>query len=146
MRTPFFAVAVAVLLAPSALAATMVTAKNFQFDPSQFTVAPGEVVTVQGSGDGHTLTAVQKGADGKPLFDTGTIQPAASGTFTAPTTPGQYKFYCQFHAAPDSTSGMIGTLTVQAATTGTTSKTPAPGAALVVGAVALLALAGRRAR
>ncbi|MCF2533520.1 cupredoxin domain-containing protein [Yinghuangia soli] len=81
---------------------TTVTIKSFAFAPAAFTVAPGATVTVVNQDDAaHTLTANDK------AFDTGTLAAGATGTFTAPTTPGTYPFLCTLHQF------MTGTLTVR---------------------------------
>lgn len=65
-------------------------------------VAAGTVVTVVNNDrETHTVTAV----DGS--FDV-TVTGGTTATFTAPTTAGNYAFFCAFH------SNMEGTLTVEA--------------------------------
>lgn len=49
----------------------------------------------------HTVTADASGS----LFDV-TVDPGSTASFTAPTSPGSYKFHCRFHA------NMHGTLVV----------------------------------
>jgi plastocyanin len=72
------------------------------FALTSLTVAPGAEVTVSNVGQKpHTATA----DDG--AFDSGTIQPGATGSVTAPTEPGSYPFHCEIHPS------MAGTLTVQ---------------------------------
>ena len=67
------------------------------------TVKPGQNVTVTNEDPvQHTLTSTTAG-----LFGTGTIEPGATATFTAPAEPGSYPFGCRFHLA------MKGTLVVQ---------------------------------
>ncbi|MFI6849321.1 cupredoxin domain-containing protein [Kitasatospora sp. NBC_00085] len=81
--------------------AVQVTIKNFLFEPADFTVRPGETVTVTNEDSAaHTLTAADKS------FDTGTIAPGKSATFTAPTQPGSSPYICTIHPF------MHGTLTV----------------------------------
>jgi plastocyanin len=82
-------------------AAASITISNFDFgDP--VTVAPGATVQVSNSdGEPHTVTA-DKGA-----FDTGQIDGGSTGSFTAPTKPGTYKFFCGVHPS------MTGSLVVQ---------------------------------
>ncbi|GAB3668643.1 hypothetical protein GCM10027596_39710 [Nocardioides korecus] len=64
-------------------------------------VAPGAVVVVMNSdAAAHTVTA-----DGAGGFDV-KVDPGATVTFKAPSTPGSYKFHCTYHAA------MHGSLTV----------------------------------
>lgn len=71
------------------------------FTFNEVAVAAGSVVEVRNSDElAHTVTAVDQ-------FDTGTIDGSSAGTFTAPTQPGTYNFFCLIHPA------MQGTLTVQ---------------------------------
>lgn len=73
---------------------------DFDFDEPT-TVSPGAQVTVNNR-DGvlHTVTA----DDGS--FDI-QVKGGDTGTFTAPTTPGDYAFVCELHA------NMSATLTVE---------------------------------
>jgi plastocyanin len=65
------------------------------------TVKAGTKITVRNTdGVQHTVTAV----DG-PTFDV-PVNAGATATFTAPSTPGTYKFGCTIHPS------MHGTLTV----------------------------------
>ncbi|MGW7443925.1 cupredoxin domain-containing protein [Kitasatospora sp. NPDC054795] len=69
-----------------------VTIRDFSFEPDNFTVTPGAVVTVTNTGTTtHTLTA-QDGA-----FDTGPIASGATATLTAPSQPGAYSYLCTLH-------------------------------------------------
>ncbi|MCX5209889.1 cupredoxin domain-containing protein [Kitasatospora sp. NBC_00240] len=84
-------------------AAVTVTIKDFAFTPVAVTVAPGATVTViNQDSTAHTVTSVTDG-----LFDTGDIAGGQTTTFTAPTTPGEYRYICSIHP------NMHGTLTVQ---------------------------------
>ncbi|MFF3003515.1 cupredoxin domain-containing protein [Kitasatospora sp. NPDC057940] len=66
--------------------------RDFAFEPADFTVRPGAVVTVRNADTvDHTLTAQDGG------FDTGTIAPGASATFTAPARPGASSYLCTLH-------------------------------------------------
>jgi len=79
-----------------------ITIDSFAYS-GDLTVKAGAKVTVTNKDTvPHTLTdkATMK-------FDTGTISPNASATFTAPTKAGSYPFGCRFH------SEMHGTLIVQ---------------------------------
>ena len=69
------------------------------------TVKPGQQVTVTNEDPAeHTLTSQTPGQ-----FNTGSIAAGGgTGTFTAPTAPGSYPFFCRIHLA------MRGTLVVQA--------------------------------
>jgi plastocyanin len=78
---------------------TYIEAKDFSL--TSISVAPGSSVKVENNGSAtHTVTA----DDG--AFDSGKIAGGASGSFTAPATPGTYGFHCAIHAS------MTGTLTV----------------------------------
>jgi plastocyanin len=92
--TPYAPAAVA---APDGRAAVAI--ENFAF--SVATAAPGATVeVVNRDGTEHTLTA----ADG--AFDTKVLTAGATGSFTAPLTPGAYRFLCNIHPS------MKGELTV----------------------------------
>ena len=82
---------------------TQITIDNFAFSPAALTVQPGQKVTVLNKDTTtHTLTASDKKA-----FDTGSVAPGATGSFTAPTAPGSYPYICTIHPF------MHGTLTVK---------------------------------
>ncbi|MER5759543.1 cupredoxin domain-containing protein [Streptomyces sp. NPDC002082] len=67
--------------------------KDFKFIPADVKVPAGAKVTVINEDSApHTLTATEGYA-----FDTGTIEGGASGTFTAPSKPGSYPFFCSVH-------------------------------------------------
>ncbi|MFJ2807512.1 cupredoxin domain-containing protein [Kitasatospora sp. NPDC087271] len=69
-----------------------VAIRDFAFEPADFTVRPGAVVTVRNADAvDHTLTAQDRS------FDTGTIAPGASATFTAPARPGASSYLCTLH-------------------------------------------------
>jgi plastocyanin len=83
-------------------APTTIVIKNFKFSPASLTVAPGTVVKVMNQDStAHTATASSDKA-----FDTGTIAPGKSATFTAPSKSGSYPYICTIHQF------MKGTLTV----------------------------------
>ncbi|MFD5466547.1 cupredoxin domain-containing protein [Kitasatospora sp. NPDC127059] len=72
--------------------ALQVTIKNFTFAPAALTAGPGQTVTVLNQDSvAHTLTAADKS------FDTGTIQPGASATFTVPQQAGAHPYICTIH-------------------------------------------------
>lgn len=76
---------------------TQIVINKFLYSPVNLKVKPGATVTVMNQDPvAHTVTA-QSGAGGI-AFDSGTINANASGTFTAPTTPGTYPYICIFHA------------------------------------------------
>jgi plastocyanin len=64
------------------------------------TVAVGAVVQVSNAdAEAHTLTA----EDG--TFDTGSVDGGTVVSFTAPTVPGTYSFYCDIH--PSMTGSLV---------------------------------------
>ena len=80
-----------------------ITMENFAFSPESPQVRPGEKITVVNKDSAaHTVTATEGDA-----FDTGSIADGKSGTFTAPSEPGEYAFVCTFHP------NMTGTLIVR---------------------------------
>jgi len=114
---------------------TVAVKDEFNFDPANLTVSPGQEVTITLSNTGsvgHTFNVLKAGLDPEHLleeqagedehadegvhdallFDLHEV-PAGetgSGTFTAPDEPGDYTIVCIVpgHAA----AGMVGTLTV----------------------------------
>jgi plastocyanin len=84
-----------------------VNIQNFAFDPPNITVAPGTTVTwVNNDSAPHTVTAT----DPAGAFDSGTLQPGQSFSFTF-TQPGTtYAYYCAIHPS------MRGTVTVAGGT------------------------------
>ncbi|MEU6970416.1 cupredoxin domain-containing protein [Kitasatospora aureofaciens] len=85
----------------SSNAALQVTIKDFAFAPATLKAGPGRTVTVTNQDTtAHTLTAADKS------FDTGTIAPGATATFTAPQQAGDHPYICTIHPF------MHGTLTV----------------------------------
>jgi plastocyanin len=81
-----------------------ITIQNFAFG-EPLTVAPGTVVKVTNTdAAGHDLASDDAGKFKTPVLNQG-----ESATFTAPTTPGTYKFSCTVHANMHG----IGTLTVK---------------------------------
>jgi plastocyanin len=85
---------------------------QLKYVPEECTAKAGETVTWVTVGSvPHTVTA----EDGK--FDSGAtdlIEKDEEFTFTF-ATPGAYPYYCRLHAAPGARSGMVGTITVEAA-------------------------------
>ena len=66
--------------------------KDFAFSPARITVSPGATVTVTNQDMvTHTLTATMGG------FNTGSVSPDQSKTFTAPKKPGTYPYICSIH-------------------------------------------------
>lgn len=80
--------------------AATIEAKDFAL--TSITVAPGaEVEVVNGDGAAHTVTSDDD------LFDSGSVAGGETGTFTAPSEPGEHAFHCEIHPS------MTGTLTVE---------------------------------
>lgn len=125
---------------------------GYRFVPPTLEVAPGATVIVMNVGqEAHKLVSVE-GA-----FETPTLEPdpTVEHSFQAPMEPGEYRYYCPFHATKDATpeSGMAGILNVKPASTPTPSPTgdvgttdaPGPGALLAgVAFVAAALLVARR--
>ncbi|MFI2372171.1 cupredoxin domain-containing protein [Streptomyces sp. NPDC018833] len=81
---------------------TTIVIENFAFRPADLKIRPGARISVVNRDSApHTLTAAED-----KLFDTGTINGGATGTFTAPLEPGSYAYLCSIHP------NMKGTLTV----------------------------------
>lgn len=86
--------------APAAGAATITIASNNFGDP--ITVSPGAQVTVKNDDSAeHSVTSDTTGK-----FDVH-VEGNEQGTFTAPTEPGEYAFFCTYHPS------MKGTLIVK---------------------------------
>lgn len=110
------------LAAPSFAATTTVnlTATN-QFDAANVTVAEGDTVTFTWLGGFHDVSFDDGVSSGAPVGVDGTT---FSRTFD---TAGTYRYVCTVHAS----TGMVGTVVVEAAATGApaeTTATSAPGA------------------
>lgn len=66
--------------------------KDFKYAPATITVKAGEKVSViNKDAAGHSVTA----DDGS--FDSGVLGKDVSGSITAPSKPGTYKFHCTPH-------------------------------------------------
>ena len=73
--------------------ANMVVIKGFAFSPSLLTVKKGTKVTwVNNDGPAHTVTATDNGN----TFNSGTINPGGSYSFTF-TTTGDFNYNCSIH-------------------------------------------------
>lgn len=82
-------------------AQTVITIEDFAYVVPE-SVSPGATVTVMNvDSEAHTVTA-----DEGDAFDA-VVTGSATGTFTAPTTPGSYPFFCAYH------SNMRGVLVVR---------------------------------
>ena len=92
-------VAVPVSVPGGAPAPVAIQIADFSFGQPR-TVAPGAVVQVSNAdAEAHTLTA----EDG--TFDTGSVDGGTVVSFTAPTVPGTYSFYCDIH--PSMTGSLV---------------------------------------
>lgn len=69
------------------------TSGNFFFDPSTITASPGQKVSISFTDNEGTHTFVMDEIGLKKTITTGTVI-----TFTAPTTPGSYAYYCDIGA------------------------------------------------
>ena len=79
-----------------------VDAADFFFDPTAFTVATGEDVTVTLNNAGassHTLTVYRDAEFTEPIqgADTGSVRAGSKDSFTASFGAGTYHFRCEFH-------------------------------------------------
>ncbi len=86
-----------------------ITATEFKYDPGTITASPGQTINVTLKNSGtvvHTFVM-----DNPKVLITAQPGQTATGTFTAPTATGDYKFFCDQpgHEA----AGMTGTLTVK---------------------------------
>ena len=84
---------------PAGAAPPSIAIADFSFGQPR-TVAGGAVVQVSNAdAEAHTLTA----EDG--TFDTGSVDGGTVVSFTAPTVPGTYAFYCDIH--PSMTGSLV---------------------------------------
>jgi hypothetical protein len=79
-----------------------------RFEPFDVTVAPSDTVLVRNTGeDRHSFTWSSNRTDVMDLI------PGASGSFVATLAPGDYRFYCKWHASaaaepgPDVMAGVL---------------------------------------
>lgn len=127
-----------------------VSMDHFAFTPEELTVEAGTTVTwtydanaedpepncespqfrANDSCPGHSTTAKDKGADGRPLWDSGVHRAEGfpfSHTFTR---PGRYEYFCVVHGGEDPNNpvtAMNGVIVVTAAEGGPTPAEPDPG-------------------
>ena len=82
----------------------VLTIQGFAYKPKPLTVTPGQTVTITNlDGSEHTVTSDKDGA-----FKVDDVSKGKTFTFKAPTEPGTYTFYCEYHGS------MHGTLIVKA--------------------------------
>lgn len=91
----------ALVAAPRAGGPATIVIADYRYEPAGLTVPAGATVVVENRG-GSQLSITADGG----TFDTGRIPPGSSGSFTAPGTPGTYRFH--FAQLPV----LTGTLTV----------------------------------
>lgn len=128
MNTSFASRSCALLIALGAWASvslqaanTTVTFANFAFSPKDITIRVGDTVTWSNSGGFHTVTG--DGAD--PFCGTASVPTTCSHTFTL---PGTFTYHC----VPHQSFGMVGSVTVLAASNAAPSITmTAPGGGAV---------------
>ena len=107
-----------------------VNVQNFAFDPPNIVVAPGTTVTwVNADRAPHTVTAT----DPAGAFDSGTLRPGQSFSFTF-TQPGTtYAYYCAIHPSMTGTVTVTGGGTAAARAGGATAQAGGGGAAAQAG-------------
>lgn len=80
-------------VAAAATTPPRIVIKNFAFHPAKLTVKPGVKVTVVNQDStAHTVTATKN-----KEFNTKTIGPGKTVTFTAPKAAGTYDYICTIH-------------------------------------------------
>jgi plastocyanin len=89
--------------------ANAVGVANNEFVPKEIRVTPGTTVIWTQLEGTHTVTAVDTGPDGNPIFDANPIGDSFSFVFD---TAGTYNYYCRFHGNEDG-EGMAGTVVVE---------------------------------
>jgi plastocyanin len=107
----FLVIFISGLTIPARSATFTVQEQDFVFSPPNQTVSVGDTITWNNVGAiVHTTTS---GTSGTPdgLWDSGTMNPGASFSFTFNVPAATYPYYCTFHY----TIGMVGSVTVQGA-------------------------------
>jgi plastocyanin len=103
---------------PGAPGALTVSMKDNLFEPAELTVKAGESVTIDLTNEGvavHTMRISgvdgQYNTDDDAVSDPEIVSAGATAVvnWTAPGTPGEVKFQCDFHVSV----GMVGTITVE---------------------------------
>ena len=95
--------------------------KDFLFMPDKITITAGETikwvyaesatdpmpncetVVLSTQCPGHTATAVDKGSDGKPVFNSGTLKGAGKSYSFTFSKAGTYAYYCVYHGGTTQT-------------------------------------------
>ncbi|MFA5946547.1 MAG: plastocyanin/azurin family copper-binding protein [Patescibacteria group bacterium] len=91
---------------PSSPHIVTVDGGEFFFDPSSITAKTGETLMINfGTVTGHHIFTIDE------LNIAQAMTPGGSVTFTVPSTPGRYTYYCS--VGPHRTLGMTGTLIVE---------------------------------
>jgi plastocyanin len=82
-----------------AAAPVSITIADFSFGGPRTVVAGAVVHVSNADAEAHTLTA------GDGTFDTGSVEEGTVVSFTAPTVPGTYAFFCDIH--PSMTGSLV---------------------------------------
>lgn len=115
---PLAAVAAAVAVAvPAALAddQSVVATIGNSFSPRNVAVKPGETVTVTNQGGDHNVVWNDGGAPRQPASAVPPEEWPAGGVTRTFSRSGKYRYYCEAHAAPTGSFGMVGYVYVNAA-------------------------------
>ena len=84
---------------------------DYAYDPARLEVTPGATVRIVSAGtEPHTVThSASPDGEFHELVEAG-----GTATFRAPTSPGEYPFFCVYHASADDApgEGMAGVLVV----------------------------------
>lgn len=115
------AIAVAGMPAAASNATIAATAQN-TWSPSTATITAGESVTWTNGGGFHNVCVQKPGTSGDACDEYTNGDPATTWTSATHSfsTPGTYAFFCATHRS----LGMTGTITVEAASTGTSTTPP----------------------
>ena len=119
-------IGLAVASGPVRGATHAVSVVDDSFSPGNLTVSVGDTVTwTNNGGNAHTVTS---NAGAPAAFQSGTLNPGQTFSFTF-TAAGTYGYRCEYHSNAAGTSGMVGTVTVQAAAAAPASPSAAASAA-----------------
>jgi amicyanin len=133
-------VALAVLVAPVRAATYAIDVRDGSFRTPELTVKVGDTVTWTNNGDDiHNVVSV---AGTLVAFDSGNMLAGDTFSFTF-TEPGIYDYTCTFHSSGDPPTGMVGTITVEAApTTPNTAMTGDQSASTLIRLIGVAGLIG----
>jgi plastocyanin len=115
---PLAGVAAAFAVANASASDASIAAQESSWSPSSVTIKAGESVTWTNSGGFHNVCVQKPGTTGDTCDEFRNGEASTTWTSAAHTfsTPGTYAFFCEIHRG----SGMTGTVTVEATSTGTT--------------------------